>query len=268
MTQPRLSLKLLPANEVCEGYVFTGVCLSMGEGGLCPQGVSVQGGLCPGGSLSTGGLCPGEGSLSTGESLSAGVSVQGVSVQGVSVKRVPVQGVSVQGDLLPGGLCLGISVQGGSLSRGSLSGRFLSGGLCPRGYLSKGVSVQGSLSGRPPHTVTCRRYLSYWNAFLFQIILPYRITHCNFNDHNKKRKILAEKKLRETSGSICYIEPAFIQTLLPRKIIPEIDQRGRDERDTEVKKTIEQYIFQTSFKSEKAVNAWGKLAANYSSILR
>ena len=77
----------------------------------------------------------------------------------------------------------------------------------------------------------------------------------------------SQKKSRETSGSICYIEPEFIQTL-PRKIIPEIDQRGRDERDREVKKTIEQYIFQTSFKSEKAVNAWGKLAANFSSILR
>ena len=55
---------LPPASEVCEGNVFTGVCLSMGEvsvsvqGGLCPLGVSVQGvsvrggGLCPGGSLS------------------------------------------------------------------------------------------------------------------------------------------------------------------------------------------------------------------------
>ena len=42
------------ANEVCEGYVFTGVCLSTGwisvQGGLCFRGV------CPGGSLS-GGLC-------------------------------------------------------------------------------------------------------------------------------------------------------------------------------------------------------------------
>ena len=57
---------LPPSNEVCEGYVFTGVCLST-EGilSLCPGGspswrgfpswgvsvwgVSVQGGLCPGG---------------------------------------------------------------------------------------------------------------------------------------------------------------------------------------------------------------------------
>ena len=27
-----LSLLLPPANEICEGYVFTGVCLSMGRG--------------------------------------------------------------------------------------------------------------------------------------------------------------------------------------------------------------------------------------------
>ena len=61
---------LLPANEVCEGYVFTGVS-------VCPQGVSVRGvsvwgglctgGLCPGGFLSRGSLCRGSlygGSLS------------------------------------------------------------------------------------------------------------------------------------------------------------------------------------------------------------
>ena len=28
---------LPPANEVCEGYVFTGVCLSTGEGGSGPM---------------------------------------------------------------------------------------------------------------------------------------------------------------------------------------------------------------------------------------
>ena len=90
---------LPPVYEVCEGYVFTGVCLStMGvsvsfwgvvsiQGGLCP------GGLCPGGSPSRRGLCKGgglypgrsltrgdfclEGSLSRRVSLSGGVSVRG-----------------------------------------------------------------------------------------------------------------------------------------------------------------------------------------------
>ena len=55
---------------------------------------------------------------------------RGVSVQrrrGVYVQGVSVQGVSVQGDLYQG----------------------------------------GSLSGRPPHTVMCGRYASYWNAFLY-----------------------------------------------------------------------------------------------------
>ena len=50
---------LPPANEVCEGYVVTGVCLSRG-GGLCRGGKSLsRGGLCPGGSLSREDLCPG-----------------------------------------------------------------------------------------------------------------------------------------------------------------------------------------------------------------
>ena len=34
---------LLPANEVCEGYVFTGVCLSMGGGGMHGRGRVWQG---------------------------------------------------------------------------------------------------------------------------------------------------------------------------------------------------------------------------------
>ena len=52
---------LPPANEVCEGYVFTGVRLSRGglcPGGFSPRGVSVQRGFCPGGSVQAG-LCPG-----------------------------------------------------------------------------------------------------------------------------------------------------------------------------------------------------------------
>ena len=44
--------------DVCEGRVFTGVCLSTGRG-LCPGGLC-PGGLCPGGlcPLFPGGLCP------------------------------------------------------------------------------------------------------------------------------------------------------------------------------------------------------------------
>ena len=85
---------LPPANEVCEGYVFTGVCLSTG---FSVWGVSIQGGLHPGG-------------LHPGGSLSMGVSVHGVSVQGVS-EGVSVQGVSVQ----KGSLFRRVSVQGVSV---------------------------------------------------------------------------------------------------------------------------------------------------------
>ena len=42
MLSPSKSFWLPPANKVCEGYVFTGVCLS-GGGGLSPEG------LCRGG---------------------------------------------------------------------------------------------------------------------------------------------------------------------------------------------------------------------------
>ena len=92
-----LLLPLLPpANKVCEGYVFTGVCLSTGGFALCLWGVlvsvlgvsiwgvSVRGSLYPGG-------------VSVRGSLSRGVSVQGVSlwevsVQGcVSVRETPVR---------------------------------------------------------------------------------------------------------------------------------------------------------------------------------
>ena len=37
-----ISLLLLPANEVCEGYVFTGVCLSTGVLPYCMLGYTLQ----------------------------------------------------------------------------------------------------------------------------------------------------------------------------------------------------------------------------------
>ena len=61
-------LFLPPANEVCEGYVFTGVCLSI-EGSLS-RGYLFRRGLC------LGGLCPRRVSVHGG-SLSRGISVQG-----------------------------------------------------------------------------------------------------------------------------------------------------------------------------------------------
>ena len=40
----------------------------------------------------------------------------------------------------------------------------MQGDLCPEGGLCPGVF----LSGRSIHTVKSRRYVSYWNAFLFE----------------------------------------------------------------------------------------------------
>ena len=79
-TVPVWSFVTTRKGSLGQGNIFTGIYLSTGGGGLCPQG-----GLCPGESLSRGGLCP-------GESLSRGVSVQGVSIQGVSVKGSLCQG--------------------------------------------------------------------------------------------------------------------------------------------------------------------------------
>ena len=73
----------MPANEVCEGYVFTGVCLFTGGSQY----------------LSSGGVCA-RGFLSRG-SLSRGVSVQGVSVQGEGSLCLGGR-VSIQGGLCPG----------------------------------------------------------------------------------------------------------------------------------------------------------------------
>ena len=128
---------LPPANEVCEGCVFTG---------LSTAGVGV-GGLC------TGSLCP------------RGVSVQ----RRGSLSRVGVcQGVSLWGSLSRQGLC-----QGGCLSRQSLclGGLCQRGSLCPGrffvwGSLSRGVSAQGALCRGDSRTVTCGPYASYCNAFL------------------------------------------------------------------------------------------------------
>ena len=132
---------LPPANYVCEGYVFTGVCLSTGAG------VSVQWG-----SLS-GGIGGSKGGARDARPPGGPNSFIFIQFSAKIRKIIAILGVGAP----PwgkswirhwGGLCLG--------------GGHCVGGFCP------GVSVsRGSLSGRPPCTVTCRQYTSYWNVFLF-----------------------------------------------------------------------------------------------------
>ena len=122
-----------PANEVCEGYVFTPVCQS-----FCSRGGSL--------------FAP---QVTWPGVLSRGVSIWEVSAFGVSVPGglCPGGEVSVQGDLCPGG-----SLSGGSLSRRrSLSG----------GSLSRGVSVKETPRQRHPLICVSGWYTSYWNAFLY-----------------------------------------------------------------------------------------------------
>ena len=67
-------LLLLSANEVCEGYIFTGVCLfTEGGFGLCPGGFHPAGVSVKGGSLSGGSLSRVRGSLSGRVSVQGGL---------------------------------------------------------------------------------------------------------------------------------------------------------------------------------------------------
>ena len=55
---------LPPANEVCEGYVFIGVCLSMGGAGTCMAGKAcVAEEVCMAGGVGGGGMCGGGGGV-------------------------------------------------------------------------------------------------------------------------------------------------------------------------------------------------------------
>ena len=75
-------------------------------------------------------------------------------------------------EVCEGGLCLGGLWSGGSLSRGvSVQVVFAQGGLCPRGSVLVGLCPGGPPERHLPHTIKSRRYASYWNVFLFHLIL-------------------------------------------------------------------------------------------------
>ena len=71
---------LPPANEVCEGYVFTGVCL---QGGMLGRGGHVwQGGMRGGGACVAGGTCMEEGVCMAGGAWWGGVCGKGECMAG------------------------------------------------------------------------------------------------------------------------------------------------------------------------------------------
>ena len=133
---------LPPANEVCEGYVFTGVCLSTGGHAWLPWGgmCGCSGGACM---VAPGGAC--------------------VVAPGGHAWLLPggacVVALGGHAWLLWGGMC-GCS-QGGvcGCSRGGMHG-CSGGGMCGcswggmHGFFNEIRSMSG-------------RYASYWNAFLF-----------------------------------------------------------------------------------------------------
>ena len=89
----RTFFQLPPANEVCEGYVFTRVCLSRVSAGVSVQGCLFQGALCPEGSLSRVGLCSGwvavhRGSLSWRSSHYNNVSAVCILLECILVYRL------------------------------------------------------------------------------------------------------------------------------------------------------------------------------------
>ena len=92
MARTRTQILLLPsANEVCEGYVFTGVCLSAGRGSSAYRGLHPWGGLYPGQGLHSGGSASG-GFCIRGErgSVSGGFCIHrtGVCIQGEACIQV------------------------------------------------------------------------------------------------------------------------------------------------------------------------------------
>ena len=115
----------MPANEVCEGYVFTGVCLSTGGGvnagghvwqGACVVGVCVAGGHAWQGVCMAGrhvwqeGMC-GRGACMAGACMAGGHAWQG----GVLCRG----GMHGRGHAWQGGMCGGVVCGRGMCGRGA-----------------------------------------------------------------------------------------------------------------------------------------------------
>ena len=131
---------LPPANEVCEGYVFIGVCLST-------EGVSVVAGGCM---VARGGMhgCS-RGACVVAPGGTCVVALGGCAwlLPGGACVVVP-RDMRDEGGVMcgEGGVCM---VKGACMAKGGMHGK---GGVCGEG----GRSLRG-------------RYASYWNAFLLAI---------------------------------------------------------------------------------------------------
>ena len=171
----------------CEGYVFTGVCLSTRRG-VClsacwdtthkhpppeqkppPQ----RDGHCCGRYASYWNAFLFVLNLTSYSSLKVTCYRLQRSCSKVMFSQACVKNSVHSGGLSPSMHQRSHALGGGSTWGVSVLGGLCPGGLCLGGSLSKGVYVQGSLLGRPPPDrdppckVTGGRYASFWNAFLF-----------------------------------------------------------------------------------------------------
>ena len=138
-----LSCLLLPINEVCEGSVFTGVCLSTG----CAWGrrAYVEG-ACIAGSM-------------------LGVCVWWGHVCGGGM-RCMAGGVHGRGSMHGGGHAWQGGMHGGGGMCGGGGGMLGGGCAWQRGMCGRGGGLHGRRDGH-----CSGQYASYWNAFLFLLYI-------------------------------------------------------------------------------------------------
>ena len=180
---------LAPANEVCEGYVFTGVCLSTGgeciaergvRGRGCAwQGVYMAGGVHGRGCTWQGGVVAG-GCAWWGACMTGGMCGRGHAWQGSMCGR----GHAWQGGMHGGGhawhrgacMAQGKCMVGGMHGRGCVwqGGACMVGGMCggERMHMAWGVCMAGGVRDRYYKIWSMSgQYASHWNVFSFPDIL-------------------------------------------------------------------------------------------------
>ena len=117
-------------------------------------------------------------------------------------RGVSVWGISVQGSLCLEGLCPGGSLSG-VLCPGGLSGRIPVWGVSVQGVCVRGASLFRGVSVMET-PVTCGRYASYWNAFLFLLCL-YKYnkrlilhSHCSKDNELHSAETWCSRRVKKT----------------------------------------------------------------------